>query len=133
MPDCIFCKIVKNEIPAEKIYEDENFLAFLDVHPVNQGHTLIIPKKHIDYIFELEEPLYSRAFQLAKKLSKPIQNAVNSKRIGLAVEGFGVPHVHIHLIPVNNVNELDPNRAKKEIPKDLSKIAEKIKTSISLV
>jgi histidine triad (HIT) family protein len=133
MEGCIFCKIAKGEIDSAKIYEDDKFFAFLDLHPVNPGHTLLIPKEHVDYVFNINEPLYSEIFKTAKKLSKPIQNAVKSKRIGISIEGFGVPHTHIHLIPINNVNEIDPNRAKKTTDKELQEIAEKIREEISKI
>ena len=130
MDGCIFCKIARGEIDAEKIYEDEKFFAFLDVKPVNPGHALLIPKKHIDNIFDIEEPLYSEFFQAAKKLSQPIKNAVDSRRVGISIEGFGVPHAHIHLVPINKGYELDPNRAKPATPEELKKVAEKIKLEI---
>lgn len=130
MEGCIFCKIAKGEIDSAKIYEDENYLAFLDSNPVNPGHTLLIPKEHVDHIFGINEPLYSGIFKTAKKLSKPIRNAVKSKRIGMSIEGFGVPHAHIHLIPINNVNEIDPHRAKEAKAEELQEISEKIKLEI---
>jgi len=133
MDGCIFCKIAKGEIDSAKIYEDEKFFAFLDMRPLNPGHTLLLPKKHIDYIFDVGEPLYSEIFKTAKKLSKPIQNAVQSKRIGLAIEGFGVPHTHVHLIPINNANEIDPRRAKKATTEELQEVAEKIKREIKKI
>jgi histidine triad (HIT) family protein len=132
MEDCIFCKIAKGEIDSAKVYEDEKFFAFLDVRPLNPGHTLLVPKKHADYIFELDESLYSELFKTAKKLAKPIRNAVKSKRIGVAIEGFGVPHAHIHLIPINNVNEIDPHRAKAATPEELNEVAEKIRNSLAI-
>ncbi len=130
MDGCVFCKIIKGEIETVKIYEDDKFFAFLDIRPINPGHTLLLPKKHIDYIFDIEEPLYSEIFQTAKKLAQPIQTAVQSKKIGLAIEGFGVPHVHIHLIPINNLNDVDPHRAKSATAEELFEIAEKIKKEI---
>ena len=130
MDGCIFCKFIKGEIKTAKIYEDEKFFAFLDIRPINPGHTLLIPKEHIDYIFDINEPLYSELFQTAKKLAKPIQNAVGSKRIGVSIEGFGVAHAHIHLVPINKGFELDPNRAKNSSPEELNEMAEKIKLEI---
>lgn len=130
MDGCIFCKIAKGEIDSAKIYEDENFFAFLDVRPINPGHTLLIPKKHIDYIFEIGEPLYSEFFKTAKKISEPIKKAMQPRRIGVSIEGFGVPHAHIHLVPINRGYELDPNRAKSAAPEELSEIAEKIKKEL---
>ena len=131
MDDCIFCKIAQGKIDSAKIYEDEKFVAFLDMNPINPGHTLVVPKKHIDNIFDIEEPLYSELFQIAKKLSQPIKNAMESRRIGISVEGFGVPHAHVHLVPINRGFELDPNRAKSAIPEELKKIGEKIKEEIN--
>jgi histidine triad (HIT) family protein len=130
MENCVFCKISKSELPSEKIWEDENFFAFLDLNPVNPGHILLIPKKHTDYLFDIEDPLYSKLFKVAKKLAKPLKQAMQSKRIGIAVEGFGVPHAHVHLIPINKGFELDPNRAKKAMPKELKDVANKIKQFI---
>ncbi len=130
MDGCIFCKIARGEIDSAKIYEDDKFFAFLDMKPINPGHILVVPKKHIDNIFDIEEPLYSELFQIAKKLSQPIKNALKSRRIGISVEGFGVSHAHIHLVPINRGYELDPNRAKPATPKELSEVAKKIKKEI---
>ncbi len=134
MDGCIFCEFIKGKPGAVKIYEDEKFFAFLDIKPLNPGHTLLVPKEHAgDYIFEADEPLYSELFKAAKKLSKPIQNAMQSKRIGLVVEGFGVPHVHLHLIPLNSGNEIDPRRAKNATDEELQEVAEKIKKEIKKI
>ncbi len=130
MDSCIFCKIARGEIDSVKIYEDEKFFAFLDMRPINPGHTLLVPKKHIDNIFDIEEPLYSELFQTAKKLSQPIKNAVKSLRIGISIEGFGVAHAHVHLVPINKGYELDPNRARPAKPEELNEIAEKIKNNL---
>jgi histidine triad (HIT) family protein len=130
MDDCIFCKISEGKIPSFKVYEDERFLAFLDINPVNPGHTLLIPKKHVDNLFDIEEPLYSELFKTAKKLSKPLTKAMGAKRVGVIVEGFLVHHAHIHLIPINRGNELDPGRARKAEPAELAAVAEKIRNQI---
>ncbi|MGL4621309.1 HIT family protein [Chroococcidiopsis sp.] len=127
MNDCIFCQIIEGSAPTHKIWENENFLAFLSIGQINPGHTLLITKKHVDYIFDLEEPLYSKIFQAAKHLSQPLQDAMKAKRIGVAIEGFSVPHIHIHLVPVNDGNELDPNRAIRLSDAELAKIAVKIR------
>ncbi len=131
MDGCIFCKIAKGEIDSAKVYEDEKFFAFLDAKPLNPGHTLLLPKNHTDYIFDVEDPLYSEIFKTAKKLAKPIKNAVGAKRIGIVVEGFGVPHVHVHLVPLNQGYEIDPDRARSATKKELEETAEKIKKEIS--
>ncbi len=133
MDGCIFCEIARGEIDSAKIYEDEKFFAFLDMKPINPGHTLLVPKKHIDNIFDIEEPLYSELFQTAKKLSQPIKNAMKSRRVGISVEGFGVPHTHVHLIPINRGYELDPNKAKSATPEELNEAAEIIKEEIKKI
>ncbi len=131
MENCVFCRIIKGEIGADKVYEDEKFFAFLDMKPVNPGHVLLVPKQHTDYIFDIEEPIYSELFQTAKKLAEPIKKAIRPRRVGIAVEGFGVPHAHIHLVPLNRGYELDPNRAKMAKPEELKELAEKIKKEIN--
>lgn len=127
MENCIFCKIIKKEIPSEIIWEDANFLAFLDVEPINEGHTLIIPKDHIDYVFDLDQDKYTELFLSARKLAGPLKEATNAKRIGMIVEGFGVPHCHLHLVPINQGNELDPKRAHEVSPEELKVTAQKIR------
>ena len=102
----IFTKIVKGEIPCYKIAEDENFLAFLDVNPNAKGHTLCIPKKEIDKIFEIDDDLYVGLMQFAKKVAVALEKTIPCKRIGMAVIGLEVPHTHVHLIPLNEMNEM---------------------------
>ena len=132
MKKCLFCKIISNQAPSHKLWEDKDFLAFLDINPVNTGHTLLIPKKHIDDILDLEEPRYSNIFKTAKKLAKIIRIAMKSKRIGIGIEGLSVPHLHVHLIPVNKINDFDPNRAKKATQEELLEVAEKIKQKMNI-
>ena len=127
MNDCIFCKIIANEIPSSKIWENDKFFAFLDINPVNPGHTLLIPKEHVDYIFDIKDPLYSEFFQTAKKISGPLKNAMKAKRIGIVVEGLLVPHAHIHLIPLNGPGEMEPKRHIKMSNQELTEVAEKIR------
>jgi histidine triad (HIT) family protein len=127
MTDCIFCKIVKGEIPAVKIWEDKKYLAFLDMNPINPGHTLIIPKKHAEYLFDLKNSEYKKLMLNAKKIAKLLKEKLEPKRIGVMVEGFEIPHVHVHLVPLNNGRELSFERAKLMSPEELNKIAEKIK------
>src|SRR3989344_5549201 len=123
--NCIFCKIVAGEIPSVKIWEDEEYFVMLDVHPINPGHILIIPKKHSDYIFDLSDKEYSELMLKTKETAIILKSKLKPKRVGIAVEGFGVPHVHIHLVPLNKGNELNPERAKPSNPENLKKIAEK--------
>ena len=99
MHDCIFCKIAKGEIPSEKIYEDDNFLAFLDIGPVSDGHTLIIPKKHIVWMQEADDKTISGIFKLAKKLMLSLKRGLQCDYVNISVAGIDVPHFHVHLIP----------------------------------
>lgn len=126
----IFCKIVSGEIPAYKIYEDSQFLAFLDVNPIQLGHTLLIPKEHCEYIFDMPELQYSALLSKAKELAPAIQEATGSRRVGIAVEGFGVPHVHVHLVPISEVNGLDPNKQHSETQEKLTEMAKNIKSKL---
>ncbi|WP_188048928.1 HIT family protein [Flavobacterium sp. GP15] len=102
----IFTKIVNGEIPCYKIAEDDNFLAFLDVNPNAKGHTLCIPKKEINKIFEIEEELYIGLMQFSKKIAIALEKTVPCKRVGMAVVGLEVPHAHVHLIPLNEMDEM---------------------------
>ncbi|OGJ12439.1 hypothetical protein A3K82_02775 [Candidatus Pacearchaeota archaeon RBG_19FT_COMBO_34_9] len=127
MTDCIFCKIANGEVPAVKIWENKDFFASLDINPMNPGHTLVIPKKHNDYLFDLSDREYVELMLHAKFIAKKLKEKLNPKRIGMIVEGFAVPHVHIHLIPLNHGEELNFSRAKPASPEELNKMKEKIK------
>ena len=133
METCIFCQIIEGIEAAHKIWESDDFLAFLSLHPCNPGHTCLIPKTHVDYVFDLDEPLYSGIFQLAKQLSEPLKKATEAKRIGIAIEGFSVPHVHLHLVPLYNVAELDPHRHIKQNSEEVAEMAENIRKEIGVV
>lgn len=102
----IFTKIVNGEIPCYKIAEDEKFLAFLDVNPNAKGHTLCIPKQEINKIFDMEEDLYLGLLQFSRKIAVALEKAVPCKRVGMAVVGLEVPHAHVHLIPLNEMDEM---------------------------
>lgn len=102
----IFAKIVNGEIPAYKIAEDDNYLAFLDVNPNAKGHTLCIPKKEIDKIFEMDDELYLGLMKFSKKIAIALERTVPCKRVGMAVVGLEVPHAHVHLIPLNEMDEM---------------------------
>lgn len=121
---CLFCEKVRVGDFPEKIWEDEHFLAFLDHRPVEEGHTLLIPKRHVDYLFNLEDPLYDRFFRTAKWLSPVVKEFAGASRVGLAVEGFGVPHTHIHLVPINHGGELVRPRGEVASSEALQKVAE---------
>ncbi len=108
----IFSKIVAGEIPCYKIAEDENFLAFLDIMPLAIGHTLVIPKKETDYIFDIQSDEYLQLWMFAQKVAKAVGAAIPCKRVGVAVIGLEVPHAHIHLVPLNKVSDINFERSK---------------------
>lgn len=112
--DCIFCKIVAGEIPCYKVWEDDEHLAFLTIGPMQEGHTLVIPKTHDPYLFDLEDDRYQSLLVAAKKVAIKLKQVFGVPRIGVAVEGFSVDHVHIHLVPITGVNQLDPCTTAKE-------------------
>lgn len=127
----IFSRIVAGEIPCYKIAESNDFLAFLDISPLAKGHTLVIPKKETDYIFDIDDNELSQMTVFAKKVAKAIEKAVPCKRIGIAVIGLEVPHAHIHLIPINNVSDIDFSRPKLSFEKEeMERIAEKIRSFV---
>ena len=126
MKNCIFCKIVKGEIPCIKIWEDENYLSFLDVNPLTPGHSLLIPKKHTDYIFDLEDGEYCDLMKNTKKVAQLLKFKLNPKRVGMIVEGLEVPHVHVHLIPINKMSDMNPLNAKPATAEERQEIATKI-------
>jgi histidine triad (HIT) family protein len=124
----IFSKIVKGEIPAYKVAENDKFLAFLDINPLAKGHTLVIPKQEIDYIFDIEDEMLGEYMIFAKKVAKAIEKVVPCERIGIAVVGLEVPHSHIHLIPINNVEDINFARPKLKLSEnEFEEIAAKIR------
>ncbi len=126
----IFSKIIAGEIPSYKIVEDENYFAFLDIMPVAKGHTLVIPKKEIDYIFDLEDEYLAGMMVFAKKIAKAIEQTIPCKRIGVAVVGLEVPHAHIHLIPINSVSDINFSHKLKISNEELAKTAEAIREKL---
>ena len=123
----IFSKIVRGEIPSYKIAEDDHYLAFLDIFPLAVGHVLVIPKNETDSIFELNNQEYQGLWLFAKKISKAIEKTIPCKRVGIAVIGLEVPHAHIHLIPLQTVEDINFSKPKLKLDPDILKdIAEKI-------
>jgi histidine triad (HIT) family protein len=125
----LFTKIFRGEIPCHKILEDDRYLAFLDIRPLNPGHTLVIPKKEIDDIFDVDDELLAGMMVFAKKVAGMIRKAVDCKRIGIMVAGLEVPHAHIHLVPIFEITDLNFARAKQVPQEELTEIAEKIRNS----
>lgn len=122
----LFTKIVNGEIPCHKLLEDDRYLAFLDIRPINPGHALVIPKQETDYIFDLDDDLLQGAFVFAKQVAAMIEKAVPCERIGIMVAGLEVPHAHIHLIPINAVTDLNFANARDGDPAELAAMAERI-------
>lgn len=123
----IFSRIVSGEIPAYKVAEDDRFLAFLDINPLAEGHTLVIPKKETDYIFDIEDQLYADYFVFAKRVAKAIKKVIPCTKVGIAVIGLEVAHAHIHLIPINSIYDIDFSKPKLKLSPDrLKSIAESI-------
>ncbi len=114
----IFTRIINGEIPCYKIAEDDNNFAFLDISPLNEGHTLVIPKNEVDYIYDLEDEALTSLFLFSKKVAKAIEKAVPCERIGVAVIGLEVPHAHIHLSPINSVHDLNFANPKKQFSQE---------------
>lgn len=123
----IFTKIINGEIPCYKIAEDENYFAFLDINPLTKGHTLVVPKIEDDYIFNLDEKTYAGLMLFAKRVAHAIEAAVPCKRVGVAVLGMEVPHVHVHLVPLNSEKDLIISNPKLKLePAEMQKIATEI-------
>jgi histidine triad (HIT) family protein len=127
----VFSKIVKGEIPSHKIAEDENYFAFLDINPLAKGHTLVIPKQEIDYLFDLDDNLLAGIQVFSKRIARAIEKVVPCKRIGVAVLGLEIPHAHIHLIPINRLDDINFGRPKlKFSEEELAEIASMIRLEL---
>ncbi|MCG8702461.1 MAG: HIT domain-containing protein [Bacteroidales bacterium] len=127
----IFTKIVNGEIPCYKIAEDDNYLAFLDISPVSKGHTLVIPKKEVDYIFDIEDDLLAGLHVFAKKVARAIDKSVECERVGVAVVGLEVPHAHVHLIPINSIGDLSfANPKLKLSEEEFKELTDTIKSNL---
>ncbi len=131
MEDCIFCKIIRGEIPSYKVYEDEDHLAFLTIQPINPGHTLVIPKKHISYIFDMDDKDLCQLMVVSKKVARVLKKAFSPRtgKIGVMVAGGEVPHVHIHLVPMDDESDLTFARQRSNVPlEEFEQTLKKIKS-----
>lgn len=127
----IFTKIVKGEIPSYKIAEDENYYAFLDINPLAKGHTLVIPKKEVDYLFDLDDETLKGLTTFSKRIAKAIDKTIECKRVGVVVLGLEVPHAHVHLIPLNSEADASFTKPKLKLSQEeFEAIAEKIKSAL---
>ncbi len=130
----IFTKIVNGEIPCYRIAENEDYLAFLDVRPQVKGHTLVIPKLEVDYIFDIDDELLAGMLPFAKRVAHAIKEVVPCKRIGVAVVGIEVPHAHIHLIPINQVKDLRFDNVSPDLStEEMESLAAEIKSRVNLI
>jgi histidine triad (HIT) family protein len=125
----VFTKIINGEIPAHKVAETSDYLAFLDINPLNPGHTLAIPKKEVDYIFDLDEDTFIGLHLFTKEVADAILKSVDAKRIATAVLGLEVPHAHIHLIPINAISDMDWNKRGEASEEELREMANKIRSN----
>jgi histidine triad (HIT) family protein len=129
----IFTKIIKGEIPCYKIAENDRYFAFLDINPLKAGHTLVVPKNEVDYVFDLDDDQLSGMILFSKKVAAAIKSAIPCNRIGIAVLGLEVPHAHIHLVPMNSMEDVNFRNPKlKFTPEEFKEIAEKIRGKLIL-
>ena len=129
----IFSKIIAGEIPSYKVAEDDKFYAFLDINPVAWGHTLVVPKKEVDYIFDLEDDLLAEMAIFTKKVAKAIKEAIPCRKVGMAVLGLEVPHAHVHLIPLKNEGDMDfKHKIENPSPEKMKEVAESITAKFKL-
>lgn len=126
----IFTRIINGEIPCYKIAEDDNYFAFFDINPNAKGHTLCIPKKEVDKIFDLEEEAYMGLMAFSRKVAHALERAVDCKRVGIAVVGLEVPHVHVHLIPLNDMKEMTFQHKVKMSPEEFEALAQKVREQL---
>lgn len=128
----IFSQIIKGEIPSYKIKEDDNYYSFLDINPISEGHTLVVPKKEVDYIFDLDDELLAGMIQFAKPIAHAIDRALGTIRTGIIVEGLEVPHAHIHLIPIYRTGQNVSLGNNIEVSKQrMQELAEKIQSEVN--
>ena len=127
--DSVFTKIISGDIPAHRIYEDDMTLAFLDTNPLTEGHTLVIPKRQVDKLYDLDDESYQAVMATTKRVMRMLENTLNPVRVGLIVQGFDVPHAHVHVVPINQPDDLrrvpDPQQSPGDA--ELAKIAERIR------
>lgn len=126
----LFTRIIKGEIPSHKLAEDDRYFAFLDIRPIKKGHALVIPKKEVDYLYDLDEETLAGLFVFSKKVAKALKASVPCARIGVIVAGLEVPHVHVHLIPMDRMSDLNFAHATPASQEDLAALSEKIRSNL---
>ncbi len=128
--NCPFCRISAGKLSAFKVWEDKHFLAFLDHKPITPGHTLLIPKEHYPYLFDMPEKRYGEMMTRLRRLAAPVRTAMSSKRVGVIVEGFGVDHCHVHIVPINGGDELTRRGVAGVTDDEFALVAKKIRAAI---
>lgn len=126
----IFTRIIAGEIPCQKIWEDDRFFAFLDIRPIQPGHTLVVTKQEVDSPFDLDEETYCAFLNAARRLVEPIRRAMGTAKVALVIEGLEVPHAHIKLVPISSAGDLDQSNARDATPEELAAVAERIRKEI---
>ena len=126
----IFTRIINREIPAHILREDDDYLAFLDVRPIRPGHSLVIPKREIDDVFDLPDPLLSGLLLFARPVANAIRETSGAQRVGMAVVGIEVPHAHVHLVPIDDIGDLDFRKARAADDADLAAMADRIRSAL---
>lgn len=126
----LFTRIIRGEIPAQRILEDDRFLAFLDIRPIAPGHTLVVPKQEVDQLFDLDEDTLSAALPFARKVAAALRKTVSCKRVGVMVAGFEIPHAHIHLVPIEHEGDLSFSKARPARPEDLAALAQAVRGNL---
>lgn len=135
MEDCIFCKIIKRELPAAVVYEDDYTVAFMTIEAINEGHTLVVPKQHVAYLFETDDDQYTRIMQTVRKVSKAVNRALKPGRVGIMVTGWEVAHTHVHIVPLHDQRDITSkkiidNNVLKPDQTELAKTANLLKGNI---
>ena len=130
MSDSIFTKIIRGDIPSYKILENENFISFLDINPIKEGHTLVVPKLQVDYIYDLPNDIFTGLFNFSKIVAQKLKRAIECDRIGISVVGLEVPHAHIHLIPINKISDMSFENPRINLSQiELQKVLKKINSA----
>jgi len=128
----IFTKIINREIPGHIVAEDDNYIAFLDINPLKEGHTLVVPKVEVDYVFDLDHQTLAGLFSFSKRVAKAVKSVVDCERVGVTVIGLEVPHAHVHLIPINTMDDMNFDNMKLSFSKkEMESMASKIKENFS--
>ncbi len=126
----MFCQIVAGRAPARTVYEDADHLAFFPLEHINPGHVVLIPKQHTDYLFDLSPIAYQSLWAAAARIASPLKEVMSAKRVGVAVEGFSVPHVHVHLVPIYAFDDLNPSRAKALDAAEVDRLHKRVRAAL---